>query len=105
MTPTTPIEHNGTQTLSFRQIDTLNGFDKGSAFRLFKQCRDVLCEGEDYFYLSATSDQALIDSLRAEDRIYRTTIHLVLITRCGYERMQRLTAGKESEASSRTTHS
>ncbi len=92
MTSTTPIEHDGMQTLSFRQIDALNGLAKGTAFRLFKRCRDELGEGQDYFYLSAASHPALIESLKTEGRIYRSTTHLVLITRSGYERVQGLTA-------------
>ncbi|MCK8515084.1 hypothetical protein M0534_01890 [Methylonatrum kenyense] len=91
MKATDPIEHDGVQTLSFRQIDGLNGFAKGTAFRLFKRCRAELREGQDYFYLPAASHPALIESLKTDGRIYRGTTHLVLVTRSGYERMQRLT--------------
>jgi len=68
-----PIAHNGMETLSFRQIDALNGFGKGTAFRLFKQWRAALIEGQHYFYLSSVSRESPIDTLRRDGRIYRNT--------------------------------
>ncbi|MBS3805326.1 MAG: hypothetical protein KGY54_12315 [Oleiphilaceae bacterium] len=85
-----PIDFEGTETLSFRQIDAVNGFAKGTAFRLFKRWRSELTEGCDYYYLPASSHGAFIESLKAEGKVYTRTIHLVLITRSGYECMQRL---------------
>ena len=34
-----PIDFDGVETLSFRQIDAMNGFNKGTTFRLFKRLR------------------------------------------------------------------
>ena len=81
------IRFNGTDTLSFRQIDELNGLAKGDTFRLFKRRRAELEEGVDYFYLPAGEYADLIERLRQEGRIYATTVHLVLIGRGGYEKL------------------
>ncbi len=94
-----PIVYQGVETLSFRQIDDMNGLTKGSAFRLFKRSENRLEEGRDYYYLSDASHSAFIESLKVAGSIYPTTRHLVLVTRVGYERMQgsraRENVGKE----------
>ena len=74
-------------TLSFRQVDERNAVPKGTTFRIFKRRRDALVEGKDYFYLSAQSHGKTIDRLRAEERIYAATVHLVLITEDGYRKL------------------
>lgn len=78
------------QTLSVRQIDRLNGLAKGSTFRLFKAHRLQLREGQDYFYLCAAEHAELIEQLKAHGQIYATSVHLLLFTRQGYERLQAL---------------
>ncbi|XOZ34516.1 hypothetical protein ACMDCT_04605 [Halomonadaceae bacterium KBTZ08] len=85
-----PIDYNGTPTLSFRQIDELNGFTKGTTFRLFKRAGDALQQDRDFFYLPASTHGGWIETLRAEGRIYPSSWHLVLVTREGYERLQNL---------------
>jgi len=90
MDPVEPIEFDGNETLSFRQIDAMNGFSKGTAFRLFKRWREELAEGYDYYYLPAEVHGGFIQSLKATGRVYRSTTHLVLVTRAGYELLQRL---------------
>ena len=85
-----PIDYDGVETLSFRQIDSMNGVPKGTAFRFFKRVRGELTEGRDYYYLPLDSHGAFIQSLRETEQIYHSTTHLVLITRSGYERLQRL---------------
>jgi len=94
---TKPINFDGVETLSFRQIDDLNGFVKGTAFRLFKRAGSDLMEGRDYYYLPASSHGAFIESLRALGSIYSSTRHLVLITRSGYGRMSAPQAGSRSD--------
>jgi hypothetical protein len=84
-----PIVHAGIETLSFCQIDNLNQFPKGTAFRLFKAGRHELEEGLDYVYLPAAEYPRLIESLKASGQIYSTTVNLVLITRPGYDKLQR----------------
>lgn len=93
MTAVEPIVFEGVETLSFRQIDTMNGVIKGTAFRLFKRLRGELHEGRDYYFLSQHSHGTFIQSLKDTEQIYHGTINLVLITRSGYEQLQRLNAG------------
>ncbi|KAA8985465.1 hypothetical protein [Halospina sp. K52047b] len=85
-----PIDCNGTPTLSFRQVDEMNGFTKGTAFRRFKHSGDALQEGRDFFYCPAPDYGQWIETLKAEGKVYQTSQHLVLLTRQGYERLQRL---------------
>ncbi|MEQ6884726.1 hypothetical protein [Salicola sp. Rm-C-2C1-2] len=85
-----PIDYNGTPTLSFRQVDEMNGFTKGTTFRLFKHSGDALEQGRDFFYLPSPEHSEWIATLQAEGRVYPSSRHLVLLTREGYERLQRL---------------
>lgn len=82
------IDYNGIPTLSFRQADELNGFTKGTTFRLFKRAGDALQQERDFFYLPAPEYSEWIETLRAAGRIYPSSRHLVLLTREGYERLQ-----------------
>jgi hypothetical protein len=86
-----PILFSNAETLSFRQIDEMNGLNKGTTFRLFKQCQEALVEGIDYFYLPEESHETFIRSLKASAQIYQSTTHLVLFTRCGYTKLQNCT--------------
>lgn len=90
MTTITPIKHLDQQTLSFRQMDALNGLPKGSSFRLFKHHREQLREGQDFYYLDGEQHQPLLARLKASEQIYQRTTHLVLFTRAGYARLQTL---------------
>lgn len=87
-----PIDYNGTPTLSFRQLDAMNGFTKGTAFRLFKRAGTHLQEGRDFYYLAESDHGEWIEVLRSEGRIYPSSQHLVLFSREGYERLQALSA-------------
>ncbi|QIB51746.1 ORF6N domain-containing protein [Pseudomonas sp. OIL-1] len=82
-----PIEYAGQATLSFKQLDELNGVEKGTAFRAFKRRREQLVEQIDFFYLNAAEHAAFIESLKASGQIYRSTNHLVLFSRNGYQRL------------------
>lgn len=86
------IRYAGQETLSFKQLDELNGVQKGTAFRAFKRRRDQLVEQVDYFYLSGTEHEAFIESLKGAGLVYRSTTHLVLLTRDGYQRLLSLSA-------------
>lgn len=88
MSPVTPIFHAGVETLSLRQLDELNCVAKGTSFKAFKRCETQLQQGQDYFYLPADEHKALIDELKAAGCIYATTVHLLLLTRDGYARIQ-----------------
>lgn len=82
------IRFRGHDTLSLRQLDELNQVPKGSTFRRFKALRAELMEGRDFFRLDATDDVALLRRLRAEGRIYPTSVHVVLLTESGYRRLR-----------------
>lgn len=69
--------------LSFKEIDILHQLPKGSAFRAFKQQQNLV-EGEHYYYLSATTHAADIESLRRAGRIYGSTVNVVLLSEAGY---------------------
>lgn len=88
MSTVTPIFHTGLETLSLRQLDELNSVPKGTSFRAFKRYETQLQHGRDYFYLPANEHKALIDQLKAAGQIYATTVHLLLLTREGYARIQ-----------------
>lgn len=81
------IPYNGYSTLSFRQLDVLNGLPKGSTFRVFKRCEE-LREGEDYFYLAAEDAPEAIAQWREAGLIYPATVNVVLITERGYQKLQ-----------------
>lgn len=83
-----PIPFAGTETLSLRQLDELNGQPKGTTFRWFKVCEAQLAEGVDYFLLPADEHGALIDNLKANGKIYPSTRHLLLLTRRGYQQLR-----------------
>ena len=88
-----PIRFAGTETLSLRQLDELNGLPKGSSFRWFKACEAELVEGRDYFHLPAGEHQAFIDRLRSAGQIYASTRHLLLLTRSGYQYLRTRSQG------------
>lgn len=60
---------------------------KGTAFRRFKARRGSLTEDRDFFRLDATEHAELLQRLRAEGRIYPTSVHVVLLTESGYRRL------------------
>ncbi|WP_178114708.1 ORF6N domain-containing protein [Pseudomonas saliphila] len=86
------IQYAGQETLSFKQLDELNGVQKGTAFRVFKRQREQLVEQADYFYLPGSEHEAFIESLKGAGQIYRSTTNLVLLTRSGYQRLLSLSA-------------
>lgn len=81
------IVYQGVPCYSFRQLDAHAGAAKGHTFRAFKRRRKGLVEGQDYFYLAAEQEAELIESLRGQDLIYRSSRHLVLITDAGLEKI------------------
>ena len=86
------IHYAGQETLSFKQLDELNGVQKGTAFRAFKRRRKHLVEAVDYFYLPGSEHETFIGSLKGAGQIYRSTTNLVLLTRNGYQRLLSLSA-------------
>lgn len=83
----TPLTVAGEPVLTLRQIDRLNGVPKGTAFRAFKRARDRLREGEDFHRFDATTHGEWIERLRAQGLLYPATVHVLVFTRAGYERL------------------
>ncbi len=66
--------------LSFRQIDTAQGWTKGEAFRRFKQLAPQWREDIDYRVLQHEDDHLEIAALREHGLIYESTVNLVLLS-------------------------
>ncbi len=86
--PPEPIVYQACATLSLRQIDQWNGVPKGTAFRLFKARKEQMVEGHDFFHIREGANPALTEGLRADGRIYPTTVHVLLLTGSAYARMR-----------------
>ena len=84
-----PFQYRGREVMTFRQLDRLNGVPKGTSFRAFKRTRAHMEEGKDFFYLVANEHVGLSTALRQHEAQYPASVNMVLVTRRGYERMQR----------------
>lgn len=84
-----PFQYRGREVLTFRQLDRLNDVPKGTSFRAFKRARAHMEEGKDFFYLPANEHRGLSRALRQNGALYPASVNMVLVTRRGYERMQR----------------
>lgn len=84
-----PFQYRGREVMTFRQLDRLNDVPKGTTFRAFKRARANMEEGKDFFYLTADEHLGLSTALRQHGAFYPASVNLVLVTRRGYERMQR----------------
>lgn len=67
-----------TRTWSLKEIDSAQGRVKGTAFRAFKAVRTQLQEGYDYFYYSLEQDGAKVEELKAQRRIYASSVNALL---------------------------
>jgi len=68
------------------ELDQSLGLPKGSAFRAFKQLQFV--EARDFWVLKAATDAAAIAELRAERRIYITSINVVVLSSSAAEQIR-----------------
>ena len=73
---------------TLREIDEHLGRPKGSAFRAFKRQRHSLRENVDFTVLPARTAKAEIERLRAEGRIYRSSINVIILAESGFEQMR-----------------
>lgn len=64
---------------TFLDIDRRLGRPKGSAFRIFKRMVPTLREGTDFAVLDANDPAPLLAQLKAEGRIYHSSIRVVLL--------------------------
>ncbi len=65
--------------LSMRDLDDAAGLPKGTAFRAFKRLLGGLEEGRDFVVLDLQAAQALVAALIDGDRLYRSSVHPVLL--------------------------
>ena len=72
---------------TLREVDERFGRRKGSAFRAFKRLRRSLRENVDFTVLPARTARAEIERLRAQGRIYRSSINVVILAESGLERI------------------
>ena len=77
-----------TEGYTLREVDLRLGLPKGSAFRAFKRQRTMLRENIDFTVLSARTDNAEIERLRAAGRIYRTSINVIVLAETGLARVR-----------------
>jgi hypothetical protein len=70
--------------ITLRELDQSLGLAKGSAFRAFKQLQFV--EARDFWVLKAGTDAAAIAELRAKQRIYITSINVVVLSSSAAEK-------------------
>jgi len=79
---------------SFRELDEAADRPKGSAFRAFKHLEPGLSEGRDFLLLRPGRDDAGIAELRAQDRVYRSSVNIVLVDDALAERLLKHLSGK-----------
>lgn len=72
------------KTWSLKEIDEQRGALKGTAFLAFKALKAGFDEGREFYYLNHEDDTAELESLRAQGRIYRSTVNTILLTEVGY---------------------
>ena len=73
---------------TLREIDERFGLRKGSAFRTFKRQRHLLRENIDFTVLPARTAKAEIERLRAQGRIYRSSVNAIFLAESGFERVR-----------------
>ena len=73
--------------VTFRDLDRRAGQAKGWAFRRFKALEPTLAEGRDYRVLRPDGDAAEIAALWALERIYPSSVTVVLLTPAVAERV------------------
>ncbi|EIT70272.1 MULTISPECIES: hypothetical protein [Hydrocarboniphaga] len=65
---------------SLRELDESLQHPKGSAFRAFRRLENHWQETSDFIVLHHERDRALIDILRQQQRIYASTVNLVMLS-------------------------
>lgn len=69
---------------TLKEIDTELGLPKGAAMHAFKQLGQALVEDRDYLYTSGHTRPALIDALKDEGRLYRSSLHALQFLASGH---------------------
>lgn len=65
---------------SLRELDESLQRPKGSAFRAFRLIEERWREARDFVVLHHERDRELIDALRQRQRIYASTVNLVMLS-------------------------
>ncbi|HEY0974566.1 MAG TPA: hypothetical protein VGE57_08740 [Solimonas sp.] len=65
--------------VTLREIDTLTGRAKGTAFRAFKALASTLREGVDFHVLNESQPEAL-SALRRQGRLYSSSVRAILLS-------------------------
>lgn len=85
--------------LTLLDLDRAAGLPKGSAFRCFKRLIPTFIEGTDFIVLDHQRNAALASRLHASDRLYRSSIHPVLLAPASAARVrERLETISNSES-------
>ncbi|MDB5970717.1 MAG: hypothetical protein JWQ90_3167 [Hydrocarboniphaga sp.] len=66
--------------ITLREVDEAEHAAKGTAFRAFRRIEAHWSEPQDFRVLHHDDDRAIIDSLRAKQRIYSSTVNLLLLS-------------------------
>ncbi|WP_052378592.1 hypothetical protein [Polycyclovorans algicola] len=74
------MERSWHQWLTLRECDQRLGAPKGTAFRAFKSSLDRWVEGQDFHRLDAHLHADDIQRLRRGNRLYDSTVHVVLLS-------------------------
>lgn len=69
-----------TEWTSFKELDQALQLAKGESFKRFKAVEKGLIEGRDFLWLSATDDGEAIAQLKQQERVYSTSINVVLLS-------------------------
>lgn len=86
---------------SLREIDEQLGLPKGSAFRAFRSLEPHWQSGRDFELLHHELDRDAIQTLRQQQRIYASTVNLVLLAPHAAEALRVALAGQMRRS---TTH-
>lgn len=68
------------KTWTLKEIDEHNAVVKGTAFRAFKAVVNNLTEDVDYFYFNGDEHPAKLAELKAQQRLYASSVHAILFT-------------------------
>lgn len=82
--------------MSLRELDETAGQPKGSAFRAFKRLLPELSEDRDFIVLDHQTQAALAASLHAQERLYRSSVHPVLLAPSAAARLLELLSDKRT---------
>lgn len=84
-----PFPFRDMDVMSFRTLDRALDAPKGTAFRAFKHCSVPLEEGRDFLRLDGAEEPEAIAGLKTAGRVYPSSVHVVLLTAPGVDKVFR----------------